>query len=204
GYWPSDEHDSNRGGNGFALSSMGDSIYLFSGDGTQLTGYAHGFDFGAAANGVSFGRYVISTGEDHFVAQKANTLGATNAGPLVGPIVITEINYHPASVGIDGIAYNNTLDEYIELLNITSTSVPLYDVAASTNTWHLRDAVGFTFPANVTVAPGGYLLVVGFDPNADPTATADFRTRYSVPGNVPLYGPWSGNLDNARDSVELT
>src|SRR5262249_13299001 len=64
GYLTFSEADFNPGGNGFALSSQGGNIYLFSGDSVNLTGYAHGFDFGAAALGMSFGRYVISTGED--------------------------------------------------------------------------------------------------------------------------------------------
>jgi hypothetical protein len=187
----------------FALSSHGDQVWLFSGDGINLTGYAHGFDFGAAANGVSFGRYVISTGEDHFVAQRTNSLNATNAGPLVGPIVITEINYHPADVGVIGQAYANTLDEFIELRNIAATNTPLYNPAAPTNTWHLRDAVDYTFPTNVSLAPGAFLLVVSFDPVADPATAADFRARNSVPGGVPLYGPWDGHLDNHQASVEL-
>ena len=37
--------------NSFALNSAGDQIYLFSGDAnTNLTGYSHGFAFGAAGS----------------------------------------------------------------------------------------------------------------------------------------------------------
>src|SRR6185436_11984822 len=54
----------------FALDSAGDAIYLVSGDAnTNLTGYSHGLSLGTAANGVSFGRYVTSTGEEQFPAQ---------------------------------------------------------------------------------------------------------------------------------------
>ena len=58
----------------FALSAQGDEVYLFSAniDG-NLTGYFHGFSFGAARNGVTFGRHVISTGEEHFIAQSSAT-----------------------------------------------------------------------------------------------------------------------------------
>src|SRR5262249_13325359 len=50
------ETNFNSGAPGsFALSSHGDSVYLFSADAsTNLTGYVHGFDFGAAQNGVTF------------------------------------------------------------------------------------------------------------------------------------------------------
>src|SRR6185503_19109770 len=45
------EGDFNAGGAGFALSSDGDEVWLFSADGSMnLTGYAHGFSFGAAEN----------------------------------------------------------------------------------------------------------------------------------------------------------
>src|SRR5204862_6355872 len=86
--------------NSFRLDSHGEEVYLFSGDANgSLTGYSDGFAFGAAQNGVSFGRYVISTGEAQYPAQRANTLGGPNAGPRVGPVVINEIQYHPALGG---------------------------------------------------------------------------------------------------------
>src|SRR5204862_810580 len=84
--------------NSFHLDAEGDQVYLFSGDGVNLTGYAQGVDFGAGAKNVTFGRYIISTGADHFIAQRSNTLGSANAGPLVGPVVISEINYHPPEI----------------------------------------------------------------------------------------------------------
>src|SRR6185503_417015 len=58
--------------NSFALGSSGEQVYLFSSNaGGHLTGYSHGFIFGGAARGVTFGRHVISTGDEHFVAQIA-------------------------------------------------------------------------------------------------------------------------------------
>jgi hypothetical protein len=78
----------------------------------------------------------------------------------------------------------------------------LFDPANPANTWRLRDAVDFVFPPGVLLAPGGFALVVGFDP-ADPVAAAEFRSVNNVPGNVPLFGPWSGKLDNSSEGVEL-
>src|SRR6185436_266443 len=104
--------------NSFRLDSHGEQVYLYSADANGgLTGYADGFTFGAARNGVSFGRYVISTGQAQYPAQTANTLAAPNAGPSVGPVVINEIQYHPAPGG----------DEFIELKNITNAPVKLFD-----------------------------------------------------------------------------
>ena len=110
-----DENEFNPGGAGFALGSDGDEVYLFSGDGTNVTGYVHGYSFGAAENGVSFGRYVTSLGEEHFVAQSALTLNTNNSGPKVGPVVISEIMYHPPDLAG---GEDNQDDEFIELRNI--------------------------------------------------------------------------------------
>ncbi len=193
-----------NGTNSFGFGATGDHAYLFSGDGVNLTGYAHGVNFGAAASDVAFGRYVTSVGEEHFVAQAFETLGGPNAGPLVGPIVITEFNYHPPEIAVNGIGYDDTMDEFIELKNISSNPVPLYDPTFPTNTWRLTpNAVGYEFPSGVVLQPNGFLLVVSFDPAANPAATASFRSRNFVPDSVPLYGPWQRTLNNFGAKIEL-
>jgi CotH protein/chitobiase/beta-hexosaminidase-like protein/lamin tail-like protein len=186
--------------NGFLLSSLGDQIYLFSADASSnLTGYLHGFDFGAAQNGVAFGRHVTTAGENHFVAQVTNTLGAANAGPRVGPVVINEILYHPPPIGTN----NNTVDEYVELRNITGQSVPLFDPNAATNTWRVRGGVDFNLPPGLTLPPDGYLLVVNFDPIANAAQLAAFRSKYGVSAGVPIAGPYGSALDNQGERVRL-
>lgn len=189
------------GPTGFAFGSTGDSVYIFSGDAnTNLTGYAHGYSFGAAPNPVSFGRYVNSQQREFFVRQSVNTLGQRNAYPGVGPVVVTEIMYHPPDLlgGVD-----DDLNEFIELQNITSTNVPLYDVSHPENTWRLRDAVDFDFPPGLVLTPGQRALVVGFDPNFFGTLKASLLARYNIPTNTLILGPWSGKLDNSGDTVEL-
>ena len=66
-----DDWNANPGSTtSFRLDSHGEEIYLFSADANgNLTGYSDGFHFGAAQNGVSFGRAVISTGEAQYPAQ---------------------------------------------------------------------------------------------------------------------------------------
>ena len=199
-----DETQFNTGAQHFTLSSLGEEVYVFSGDPVteNLTGYYHGFDFGPAESGRSFGRYVNSTGDDQFPPQLTTTLGASNAGPLVGPIVISEIHYRPWDIIMNGFTNDNSLDEYIELHNITSTNVPLYDPNHPANTWGLDNGVQYTFPLGVVLPPNGYLLVVNFDP-ADATQAAVFRAHNYVPANLPLYGPYGGKLDNGGEAVEL-
>jgi hypothetical protein len=198
----------------FALSSKGDETVLCAASNNQLTGYRAAVKFGAAAGGVSFGRYVTSDGREEFVAMSERTFGAddpasleefrtglgrTNAYPKVGPVVISEVMYHPPDLGTN----NNTRDEFIELHNITTAPVSLYDTAYPTNVWRLRDAVDFDFPTGTLMAPGDYLLVVGFDPENNPAALSDFRAAYQLPLTVPILGPWSGRLANDRDDIEL-
>jgi hypothetical protein len=180
--WNSDPQSTNS----FRLDSHGEEIYLFSADikGT-LTGYSDGFAFGAAQNGVTFGRYVISTGEAHYPAQLVNTLGDTNFGPRVGPVVINEIHYHPAPGG----------DEFLELKSITNGVVKLYDESYPSNTWRLN-GVGFDFPTNSQISPGGLLLVVPIDPNL-------FRAKYAVPAEVPIFGPYPGRLQGGGETLSL-
>ncbi|MEY2408611.1 MAG: hypothetical protein QOF48_1281 [Verrucomicrobiota bacterium] len=207
----------------FSLSSSkGDQIYLSQATNGQLTGYRASVDFGPSQNGVSFGRYRNSQGEDHFVAMSSLSLGtavtaqsptnqnplfrtgqgAANPYPKVGPIVISEIMYHPPDVVVPGMSTNdNLIEEFVELRNTSGSVVPLYDPASPTNGWRLRDAVDFTFTSSHSIAPGGHMIVVSFDPVTNASARAQFESRYG--SNFILVGPYSGKLDNGSDSVEL-
>lgn len=194
GYLVIDETAFNRSPGGFAFSSLGDQAYLFSGspDGTNLTGYVHGASFGAADEGVTFGRVTNSASTEDFVAMLKPTIGTLNTRPRVGPVVIAEILFN----GEDEM-------EFIELQNVTATNVPLFCPAAPANTWRLRNAVDFDFPPDTWIRPHERWLVVGFDPATNAAFTAEFRSQYSVPANTPVSGPWVGRLDNAGESIEL-
>jgi hypothetical protein len=200
----------------FALSSAkGDSLWLSEADAAgNLTGYRSSVKFGPAERGVSFGRHPTSVGVD-FTALSRRTFGVDdpdsveqfrlgtglpNAGPLVGPIVISEIMYHPPDLagGADNVAH-----EYIELYNVTAFPVALAHPDHPTNTWRLRDAVKFQFPPGLVIPPGGHLLVVSFDPGTNLAAVADFRSRYGLTADAVMVGPYSGKLANNSDSVEL-
>jgi hypothetical protein len=88
-------------------------------------------------------------------------------------------------------------------LYCTFTNEIGYGLAAATNTWHLRNAVDYDFPTNVTLAAASRLLVTSFDPAANPSQLAAFRSLYNVATNVPIFGPWSGKLDNGGETIEL-
>jgi hypothetical protein len=182
----------------FAFSSRGDEAYLFSADGAgNLTGYYHGFEFGAAEQEVTFGRYVNLVGQEFFVAQNNSTLGFENSLPRVGPVVLSEIMFHPPDLP-DGT--DNAEDEFIELRNLTGQPLAMFDPANPTNTWRVRGGVEFDFQTNTMLT--GWLLIAGFDPS-DTARLNAFRARYGVPASVPIYGPLRGKLDNSADSVQL-
>jgi hypothetical protein len=201
GFITFDESQFNTGPAAFALSSDGDEVWLFSADAAgNLTGYFHGHRFGAAEDGASFGRHLTSTGEEHFVAQAARTLGAANTGPKVGPIVVSEIFYRPPDLAEGG---DNSADEFIEIRNLSASAVPLYDPALPANTWRVSGGIEFVFPQNQTIAAGAYALLVNFNPATNAAALAAFRTAYTVDAAVPLFGPYGGKLDNSADVVSV-
>lgn len=192
------------GTGGFAFSANGEEVYLFSGDAAgRLTGYFQGFDFGPAAVDVSFGRYTNSVGRVMEVALSAVTLGAANAAPLVGPVVISEFMFQPPTLMVDGVPTENYRDEYVELRNISGAAVPLYASNYPALTWRLEKAVEYSFPPNTILPAGGRLVVVSFNPALEPSALSAFRSRYGVAQNVAIYGPYDGRLDNAGERLEL-
>ena len=69
-------------------------------------------------------------------------------------MVINEIRYSPFSFEA----------EFVELKNITSQAVKLYDVDHPTNTWRL-DGLDFNFPTNVTIPANGFIVVAQNDPD---------------------------------------
>ena len=200
GYVTFNEAQFNVGVTAFGLASDGDEVWLFSADlAGNLTGYVHGHSFGAADDGVSFGRYITSEGKEHFVAQTAQTLDGLNSGPRVGPVIINEIMYHPPDLGGTN---DNSDEEFIELLNITASPVPLFNPIQTTNTWRLRGGVDFNFPTNLTLLANESVLLVNFNPT-NAALDAAFRAKFSVGGGVRLFGPYSGKLDNGGQDVEL-
>lgn len=194
----------NEFGNAFSLSSNGDDLYVFSATNGVLTGFAHGFDFGATQNGLTLGRYVNSQGNEDFVAQIANSLGVVNTGPRVGPIIVSEIMYRPPDLRVGTNDVDNDIDEFIEIHNISASPVQLYHASHPSNTWRFTQAVDFNFPQNVTLAPNSFALVVNFNPVSEPAQLAAFRAKYGISPAVPIYGPYGGQLNNNNDNVRLS
>jgi hypothetical protein len=182
----------------FALSENGGTVCLASGldIDNQLTGYRETEDFGASETDVSFGRYYkTSTNSYNFAPMNANTPDSANSYPKVGPIIITEIMYHPDWPATG--SYANDEYEYIELRNISGAAVTLYD-SVENLPWKFTNGIKYTFaspPSAVTIAAGARILVV-----RNPTA---FNARYPGLSSI-TYGPYSGWLANEGETIELS
>ena len=114
------------------------------------------------------------------VAPKA-TPGAPNRLSEEAAIVVNEIHYH-------GLAETGS-DEFIELFNRSSDAVELEG-------WRLQRAVSFEFPAGAKIGPGEY-AVVARDPDT-------VRRRVPEASKGQVFGPWSGQLSNAGETVVLS
>lgn len=176
GYFTFNENDIEI----FALDSYGEEIFLIANDSNeQRLGYINGFNFGDSAAGVSIGRHVTSDGKIRYEPMSNQTFGSENSSPVSGPLVITELMYHPKDDNV----------EFIEIKNIGSVPVDLLGTEISGIDYR------FDFPESNLFA-GGILLVVKDDP-------ANFRKNYNVPEEVEIYGPFLGSLDNGGERIRI-
>jgi spore coat protein CotH len=176
--------------NDFALNgARGGNVFLLATDAHgNLARFIDRVEFGAAANGESFGRW--PNGSGRLCPMISRTFGAANSGPRIGPVILSELMYNPPSG-------SNHL-EFVEILNPAETPVDLAN-------WQLAGGVTFAFPSNSTLSPGGVLVILAFDPAASSNTAllADFRTTYAISTNVPLTGPYSGTLSDAGERLLL-
>ena len=214
----------NRGGTGvfpdFAFNyAHGDEVAITVGTSNlAVTGQRNVRDLPSSLTGVALARYVKSSGGTDFVPESRRSFGndtattvanfrlstgLSNAYPLVGPVIFSEIMYHPPDAVAGGVTNDNSLDEYIQLKNVTNAPVKFFDPAYPTNTWHIEGGISFWFPTNITMPATSVVLVVNFDPKTNLTQLAAFRSKYGVTTNVPFFGPYSGKLNNRGDTLEL-
>ena len=197
GYLVFDESDFNATATGFALSgSEGDQVYLSQAAGTFVV-LQDAVEFDATFNGESLGRLPDGTGRLTRLA--GTSFGSANVEAEVGPLVISEVNYHPgnpsaAALAIDSTITDNDL-EFIEIANPTSADVDL------TN-WRIRGEADFDF-AGGTLAAGEAVVVVSFDPAVDTAKLNAFRAQYGIGTGVTIVGGLSASLSNSTGRIAL-
>jgi hypothetical protein len=177
----------------FGLSEAGETVYLYSGQSGQVTGfYQTEENFDASETDVTFGRYEkaeLSGGYD-FTRMAGPTQGYANSGPRIPDIVMTEIYYNPPQ----GTDY-----EFVELYNRSGNSVTLMSQATTEASpgvfvtenlpWRL-EGIDYEFPVNTVIAPGEHIII------AKNPALYSFLS-------CDVYGPYNGKLDNGGEQIEI-
>ncbi len=174
----------------FGLSEAGDDVYIMQPDTNAGTpAIVDHTAFGVSPNGVSFGRYVDSVGNVRYPLLETVTLGTPNSAPLISPVVIEEIMYHPP----DGYS------EYVVIANVSAQAIALQDGAHAMNTWKLfgrNDSLIFEFPTGTILAPGERIIVAAVTPD-------QFRRERRIPSFVRVFGPTESKLSNDGEPVAL-
>ncbi|MGJ8641641.1 MAG: lamin tail domain-containing protein [Opitutaceae bacterium] len=171
---------------GFGFSELGSSAYLLELAGDSIVRIVDQVSFPAAAREEPFGRHQRSDGIVDFTELAAVTPGAVNAPPRIGSVVISEIMFNP-DLG---------RSEYVELINRSGSTVPLYAPSIPANTWAFSGVGDFVFPEGTELAPNETAIVSATTPTI-------FRSQYQLDESVQVFGPWTGGLDAEGEKLEL-
>lgn len=181
-------------------AAHGDEAWLIRGDtASNPVAFIDHFEFAAARNGETFGRWPNGTGEFYPLVRQTledatstnipfKKLGASNDVPRVGPLLVSEIHYHP----VIGDTNDN---QFIEILNAGTNAQPLAN-------WTLRGPADFYFTTNHLLNPGQVIVLVSYSPT-DTTRIASFNSAFGLTNMIALGGPWESN-DHLRSSGHVT
>ena len=179
-----------RRGRPFGLSaSNGDDLWLLetNDDGDPVAFVDH-IEFAASDPGRTLGRWLDGEGYDTLFPMISDTKAASNSGPLLGPVFLSEVHYHPS--GPDN-------HEFVEVTNQGTSPISLAN-------WKIRGGIDFDFTANHTLAPGASIVLVSFDPVIDSSLATNFRATFQIDNSVVLAGPFAdGPLNDGQGTVRL-
>ena len=192
GYLVFDESDFNVTSTGFALNgSEGDQVYLSQDIAGVAVALQDEVEFDATFNGESLGR--LPDGSGRLTRLAETSFGSANGVAEVGPLVISEVNYHPDDPSTSTITDNDL--EFIEIANPTSSDVDLTD-------WRIRGEADYDFVGGILPA-GEAIVVVTFDPAVDAVKSNAFRANYGIGTDVAIVGGLSASLSNSSGRIAL-
>ena len=160
---------------GFTLDGAGEKLYFIKPDGSRVL---DAVQFEAQADGMSWGRW--PDGAADFYPLAARTPGTNNSGIWIGDIVINELMYDPIS--------GNDDDQYVELYNKGTNTISLAN-------WQFTSGITFTFPANASLAPNGYLVVA--------RNLTNLFAKYPNLNSGNTVGNYGGKLSHKGERVAL-
>lgn len=174
----------------FRLSSNQELLGLFDRNGELLDRVFY------AAQSTDVSQGLRSDGASGYEFLRLPTPGAANSTTgHDSDVTIGELHYHPLETAGD------SLTEFeLEFVELSSQSSRPTDISR----WRLHEAIDYAFPAGTTIAAGGTIVVVPFDPVADPAKAVAFRAKYEISSEVSLAGPYSGQLSNRQETVQLS
>ena len=182
-----DEDDFNPDQLGFSWSRKGDVVALLATKNGSLTGYEDYFKLDAMEDGFSFGRHVNSIGDAFLVRQSSSSFLNKNDEPLIGPLVINKILYAPD-------AY---MDQFIELKNISNSTIILVNEALVDSNSYKISGVSFKFPVEVAieVEAGQSVFLTAISP-------ASFKSKYGLPLQSQVF-QFTGTLSTNGEEIKI-
>ena len=123
-------------------------------------------------------------GNGRLFPMSATSFGEPNSGPLVSPVIISELHYEPNDPDDEGTLVESDV-EFLEIHNWTETDVDL-------SAYHLDGDVEFDFADGTELEAGESLVVLPFDPVEDEPSAILVRLIYNLGENVAMVGPFTG------------
>jgi hypothetical protein len=157
----------------------GDDAWLLTTDSSgNLQYFADHVEFGAALNGVSFGRWPNGENDGVLYPMASQTFGSANSGPATSAVVISEVFYSPG---------NNNY-EFIEIYNTTSSAIDL-------SHWTLGGAVTYAFSTGSVTTLGAHQSLVVVE------NITSFQSRFGT--SITIAGQYTGNLNDGGETLTL-
>jgi len=176
---------------GIPLDAGGGSLWLLDNDQPEShPRIVDGAVFGATIDGEALGRW--PDGRGGLTPMLQPTVGDENAGPRIGPLIISELHYHSREEG------DRDDLEFIEIFNPTSEPVQVLG-------WQIQGGVRHWINVETPIEPFGTLVILSFNPASDRNADRrqNFLTTYGLDESVLLDGGYKGRLSNGGEKIQL-